>query len=138
MQDKRGKAVLAFVALVVMGSGLLLFQEGTGTGKLRVLIVEESSDRASLPAEQAAIFTSKTIRDYAVQHCLDEDGVPAFRVFDKDDDLSKLPEAWRNIASRKHSSLPWVTIACGGKYYDGPLSKDVPTFLAELKKYGGD
>jgi hypothetical protein len=137
-QQRQEFPLTAFAAACALAAAaMFLTHGGATTGKLRVLIVEESAARASLPAAQVEILAAKEIRDYAKGHCLEEDGLPAFRVFDKDDDLGKLPAAWREIAKRPHKSLPWITVAVGGTYYDGPLPADIPATLALLKKYGG-
>lgn len=142
MNENQVRRLALAVAVVVVGLGVLvlsepqLFEFVGSSGKLRVLIVEESGDRTP---EVASILGSKQLRDYCLTHCEMEDGQPAFRVFDKDSPLDKLPEGWQKIAKRPHSSYPWLTIASGGKYrYDGPLLRTLDTTMSLLKKYGGD
>jgi len=132
IMDNRRQAAMLAAALMVAGARLLLHPGGIGTGKLRVLIVEETAQRGQLPPDQAAVFTAKAIRDYAGTHCVEG----GFLTLDKDADLSKLPAAWKPLAANP-KSLPWMAIEVNGRIHAGPLPGTVEKTLALLQRYGG-
>ena len=124
-----------------LGLGLLaaaIAVSSGGTGKLRVMLIEETEARQSLPANQRLILTSKVVRDYLDTHCVVEDGTPAYRFLDPNDDVSRLSKADQEIFQRPRKSVPWLTLTNGSRYFDGPLP-DVPPakFVVWLQQYGG-
>lgn len=118
-----------------------------GTG-LRVLIVTETRDLSKLPSAQVQAMTAKVVLDYLDSHCVKVDNQPEYRKFDKDTDVTKLPQDWQDAMNRvtnadqrhpdtKATSFPWILITNGKKGYEGPLPKDADALLAKLKEYGG-
>lgn len=103
----------------------------------RILIVEESSQRHTLPASQVAIFTSAAITEYANAKCAKIEGVPEFRVYDPDVPLTSESETWKEAMAVARTSLPWLICSDGKRGYSGPLPKTVDETLAILKRYGG-
>lgn len=113
----------------------------------RVLIVRETADLATLTPKQVAIFTAKDVRDYLNTKTVLEGNQRAYRIWDKDTDISRENDNWkiamngvlngdtaRNIS--KATSLPWCLITNGKDGYEGPLPKDVDEMMAYLRKYG--
>ena len=100
----------------------------------RLLIVEETSDRPRLPASQQAIFTSVSLRQYLKSHCVTEaDGTPAFRMIDKD---AELTGDWAaTIHARPPRSYPWLYVTNGKSGFSGPLPRSVEELLKLLKPY---
>lgn len=106
----------------------------------RVLIVEESADRAKLPKEQAAIIFDKEIRDFLTANCAKDSDYPngAWRIWDKDTDTAGAGKTFADAMKRPRSAMPWIIIGNhpnGG--YEGPLPKSVEETMALLKKYRG-
>lgn len=104
-----------------------------------VLIVYESGDESKLTREQAAILVSITVRAYLDSKCLknDENKGGAYRIWDKDVDVSKTYKVWADAMRRERKGLPWIIISTPTKGgYEGPLPKDVAETMALLKKYG--
>jgi len=103
---------------------------------LRVLIVEETAQRSKLPAEQVAELTSGTVIDYLNEKCANEQtGAKAWRVFDKDADLSQEAKFWQDAMARKRDSLPWLVVSNGRKGFEGPLPANADALLKLLKNY---
>lgn len=113
-------------------------------GGLRVLIVEESGDRVTLPSAQQAVFGSAEIRAYLARKCLKgADGkTPEFRIYDQDSDLSGEPKVWQDVFKQPRTSLPWIYISNGRatepRGATVPLPKNVAETMTLLKKYGGE
>lgn len=101
---------------------------------VRVFIVEETADRPRLPANQQAIFTSVPLRQFLKLHCVTgSDGAPAFRILDKDAELSG---DWRaTLCAHPPRSYPWLYITNGKNGYSGPLSNSVDELIALIKPY---
>lgn len=106
-------------------------------GELRVLIVEESADRAKLPAAQQAVLFSPRVRDYLNTNCaVGPDGkTPEWRILDKDTDLSGESAIWQAVMKRPRQSLPWIVIGYGNTGYEGPLPATVDEMLKLLARY---
>jgi len=115
---------------------------------LRVLIIEESGERAKLPIGQYNSMFGKRVNDYLRAKCAkDGRGEPEARVWDKDDDTSASPQHWKDAFKRqqdggtdgkgKRASLPWVMIANGKDGIECPLPKTVDETIALLTKFGG-
>lgn len=105
---------------------------------LRVLILEETGDRQKLPSSQAAILTSTEVRAVLNTKCAKgPGGLPEFRLFDADADLSLQEKHWQDAAKLKRDSLPWLVISDGKQGYQGPLPPTIPDMLALIAKFGG-
>lgn len=106
---------------------------------LRVLVVEETADRSSLPRQQALIFTSSEIREYLDNHCgREQSGAKGYRFFDDDTPMEHETQAWRDLmAKAKDKPRPTIVISKWPKNYVGPLPKDIASTLTLLRKYGG-
>lgn len=105
---------------------------------LRVLILEETSQRQTLPTSQVAILTSVEIREWLNTHCAKgAAGSPEYRVFDVDADVSLQAQHWKDALKRPRTGLPWILISDGKSGYEGPLPKTIAETLDLLKKYGG-
>lgn len=107
-------------------------------GKLRVVIIEEVSQRPSLPSSQQAVLLDKSIRDYMKTHCElnPKDNTPEFRLVDKD--LTPDEEWLKKAFSEQRSSLPWIVLSNGKTGFSGPLPLTAEETLNLLKKYGGE
>jgi hypothetical protein len=111
---------------------------------LRVLIVEETGERAKLSAGQREVIFGGTVRDYLRTHCVTDPQNPdgAFRIWDKDVNSAGDPDnvVWRSAMIRpRPGPLPWVVISNGTTGYEGPLPADTTgeKFIAMLKQYEG-
>ena len=99
------------------------------TSGFRVLIVEEGVERRNLLPEQAAIFTSPSLRAFcksngAELHC-----------WDKDVDATRKPAEWQSMLKRPRQSLPWLIVE-GKTIFEGPLPKtaeEVQSIIASHK-----
>lgn len=110
------------------------------TGEVSVLIVEESSDRPRLPASQLTVLNSTRIREWAKAHCdKDEGGHPEFRVLDKDDEVSHLPQKWRDrFEQSRKLPTPNIAVSTGKSGAEGDLPLTEDETLKVLKRYGGE
>lgn len=154
MKTLRNLAFLAGVVLVAWGAaekyGVLdnivsivkpvappIAQDG-----LRVLIVEENSERDKLSPTQREILLSTapgSVRDYCKQNCVKVGVTPEFRLNDQNDDVSRDGPAWKEAMARKRGNLPWIVIS-GGPKKGGVEMEIKPTtkpeeILALLKRY---
>jgi hypothetical protein len=109
---------------------------GPATG-LRVLIVEESAERAKLPAAQQSIIFSKSVRDWLDANCRPLDAkTKEWGIHDKDTDLTGYSKELEALRTRSRASVPWIIISSDqGVLYEGPLPADVPSTLNLLGKY---
>ena len=106
---------------------------------LHVLVVYESEDLDNITPWQAAIFTSKPVRDYLNSHCVNTDGGPQWRFLDKDVDVKDMTADWQAVFARaKGKELPWIIVASEKKSFEGKLPADATATLALLKQYGGN
>jgi hypothetical protein len=104
---------------------------------LRILIVEESKERAKLPRAQRLIILGKPMRDYMDAKCVREveTNQAGWWILDKDVDTSAMPKHWRDAMKRPRTSIPWLIVSNGRTGYEGPLPASVPDMLDLLKKY---
>jgi hypothetical protein len=103
--------------------------------QFRLLIVEETADRPTLPAEQLGIFTSTMVRDYLDQHCVTlADGSHGYRIVDQDD-IANLPAEFQAIAKLKRDATPWLYCTDGTRGLSAPLPVSVDELLAKIGPY---
>ena len=106
---------------------------------LRVLVVYETDDLDNMPPDVASLHTSKVLRDWLAKSCADEDGQPAFRFLDKDNDVSRLSREWRDLFNEALELPMPVLIATGpGGKFIGVLPSDVETMITLLTEYGDE
>ena len=94
---------------------------------LRVLIIEDVSQRANLSQVQRAMLTGKSVRKFMTDHAT-KDGETNFRLLDK---TTRLDGNWQGMLDRsspKPDRLPWLIIENGAR-----LSKPLPESWVELK-----
>ncbi len=94
---------------------------------LRVLIVEDVSQRANLSQVQRAMLTGKNVRKFMLDHAT-RDGETNFRLLDK---TTRLDGNWQGMLDRsspKPDRWPWLIIENGAR-----LSKPLPESWVELK-----
>lgn len=104
----------------------------------RVLIVLESRDLSGLPSSQVAALTAREVREYLNAKCVKDGGQAEWRIWDKDTDISRESDHWKEAMKRPRSTLPWLLISNGKEGYEGPMPKDTASLMAELKKIGGN
>lgn len=111
----------------------------TPGGSIRVLIVEETSQRSKLPPAQVLALTAGDVRDYLNTHCDKDNGAAAWRIYDKDQDVTNESKEWQDeLAVLKEQPLPAIAIKSGRRWSrPQPLPQDTDALLALLKKYGG-
>lgn len=105
---------------------------------LHVLIVYETADASKLPPAQQAILYGETVRTYLNSKCAADPGVgawKAWRIYDKDVDLSGESKLWRDAMLRPRQTVPWVIVSNGRQGYEGPLPANVDDMLALLKTF---
>jgi hypothetical protein len=131
-------AIVAYWGWQVVG-GQSAAPPPLGQEGLRVLIVEDVEQRATLPVSQRIIFSDPAIREYLDQHCTkDASGNPEYRILDHQLDMTNAPPVWRDAMKRPRKSLPWIIISApprGGT--EGPLPANSDETLALLKRWGG-
>jgi hypothetical protein len=106
----------------------------------RVLMIEESADRAKIPpAQLAAMFDART-RTYLNSKCVTgPDGrTREWRLWDQNSDASNESKLWRDAFARPRQSLPWIIISDGMRGFEGPLPVNTDELLKLLKQYGGE
>lgn len=103
----------------------------------RVLIIYESSELSKYAPSQIEAMRAQSVRKYLDDHCVKVDGLPEWRVWDKDTDTSGASVLWQTAMKRPYQSLPWVIISNGKTGFEGPLPKTPDEFLSLLQKYGG-
>jgi hypothetical protein len=94
---------------------------------LRVLIIEDVSQRANLSQVQRAMLTGKSVRKFMTDHAT-KDGETNFRLLDK---TTRLDGNWQGMVDRaipKPDRWPWLIIENGAR-----LSKPLPETWSELK-----
>lgn len=107
------------------------------TSLLKVLIVEETGKRPTLPEDQQDILFSVAIRAYAESKCTKTDGNTDFLILDVNLDVTLMPEWAKTAMKEPMSSLPFILISNGSTGFAGPLPADEGSTLTLLKKYGG-
>lgn len=107
----------------------------------RVLILEETEDRASLPLSQSTILFSPIIRDYLINNTArDAKGYPGYRIWDDDfTNLQYEQQVWKDAyeAAKRDSqgTLPWIVISDGKRGTSQPLPANVDETLALLRQF---
>lgn len=92
---------------------------------LRVLIVENGRERASLTSDQRAIINGMKVRDWAKANCSKgPNGEPDFRVFDQEVDASGEAEIWRDTLKRSRPSVPYYYIENEKDGTEGVIGRD--------------
>lgn len=107
-------------------------------GPVSVLIVEETADRVKLTPAQREVIEANgpdSVRAYCKTHCRKSaDGLPQFRVIDKDSPVSQ-DEPWvQSLMKEPRQSVPWIYISSGAGKFSGPVDD---TTKATLKRWGG-
>lgn len=104
-----------------------------GAAGLHVLIVYESEKDGGLTKGQIAAIHGKEFRDYIEAKCAKgEDGkTPQRRIWDKDTVLTWVPKLWQDAMKRPRTSVPWLAVGNGAKWFEGPLTDD---FMTQVKK----
>ncbi len=97
---------------------------------LTILVVEDSSQRRSLPQSQVNIFTSAAIRSH-----LTNDLKAEFRFWNVNTDGAMDKPVFQDAAKVKRDSLPWIVIAHGKRGFSGPLPASVDDFIALVDQY---
>ena len=104
----------------------------------RVLIVEETADRAKLPAAQLAILFDQRVRSFLNANCaVGEFGVREWRVWDTNVATDAEGKLWQDAMRRERKSLPWIVISNGQAGFEGPLPENAEKTLELIKKYAG-
>lgn len=111
--------------------------------EFRVLILEETADRASLPREQLAALMSVQVRGYLnAKTAKGPDGrTPDWRVWDDDFQDAQIMDhayfqtAYKRAKEASKGVLPWIYIGDGR--VNMPLPKTEAELLNLLKQYGG-
>lgn len=110
--------------------------------KLRAIVLYESA--AKMSREHLGVLNSTALRSYLSAHCLDDGGRPAWRVWDKDTDVSKESAAFRsamNAARAETTQLPKIMLYSGDNTTI-PVAIPLPASEAEaldlLRKIGGN
>lgn len=109
---------------------------GPVTG-LRVLFITETADESKYPGGKIAAMYSAKVKEYLDAKC--KGGATGWRRFDKDQDVSKLPEPWPKIweaIKPQIGTLPQVAIITDQSGEIFPVPASVDEMLALLKKYG--
>ena len=96
---------------------------------LRVLIVEESTDRPRLPAAQREIFTSVPVREL-----VDKLG-GKIRILDANDPTDAMAAEWRALRKRITTTPPAVVFAKPRRAVEMPLPADVEQFNEKLEGF---
>lgn len=105
----------------------------------RVLILEETADRPSLPRGQLAVLMSPEVRTY-----LDSKGQDSWRLLDDDltnQHMTGWTDGWKSTYAKAKElaagNLPFVMVSNSTSGEAMPLPNTVPEMLTLLKKYGG-
>jgi hypothetical protein len=103
----------------------------------RVLIVYEKADLSKLPEAQKTILYGATAHELMNSLCVDDaGGRKAWRIWDKDSDVSGAPDVWKRAFARyKPISQPWILISNGTTGFEGPLPATLDEFKTLLNKY---
>ncbi len=104
---------------------------------LRVLIVVESEDLASMPESQRQILFGMRTRLWLNDNCAKaEDGQPEWRVLDQNTEFpEQCDEVWCKALSRDRSEIPWVVISNGKTGFEGALPNNIDDFLKLVEQY---
>ena len=105
-----------------------------GTG-LRVLIVYETSDLATMPREQNAILFSAELRSLLTANCVNVGGTPEWRILDQNTQFTDAAGKWAKAIAKPRASIPWIAISNGVTGYAGPLPENESKTIELVKKY---
>lgn len=97
---------------------------------LRVLILEESADRATLPDAQQQIFGSVPLREAIA------DAKGELLILDKDDDTARLSAEWRALRDHVTKSTPAIIVATPRRVTEAALPADVAATIQFLERVG--
>jgi hypothetical protein len=105
---------------------------------LRVLIVEEATQRHTLSQGQRAILLGKQFRDFLELKCVvgPDSRTKEYRIYDADISMSGESKLWQDVMKRPRSSIPWIVISNGTTGFEGPLPNSVEDAIALVNKYG--
>jgi hypothetical protein len=123
------------VVLVIAGAWFISSRRQNDDGEpimvdgLRVLIVEESANRQSLPPDQSQILTSVPIRE------LVEKLGGQIRILDADDPTDALAAEWRAIRKRITITPPAVVFAKPRRAMEMALPANVDQFENKLEAF---
>jgi len=99
---------------------------------LRILILEETTQRVHLPLTQQIILFGEEGRKLLQSATIDDGKTPGYRIWDDDFSETALKvtsETWRKAyaAAKKNANnkLPWIVIANKNKGFSGPLPESV-------------
>lgn len=104
----------------------------------RVLIIEESSERARLPITQQNILFSPELRDFLNSKCVTgPDGrTPEWRILDQDTQFPATCDlAWCQAMKRPRGQVPWIVISDGVQGYEGRLPDDLAGTMELLRRF---
>lgn len=101
----------------------------------RVLIVFESEDKQKYSLETQSILYGISVRSFLNDKCVKENGTPAYRMYDKDTNVSNELEVWKKAMARERKSMPWVVISNGTTGFEGPLPNTPTEFMELCKRY---
>ncbi len=108
---------------------------------LRVLIVEETSERSKLSPGQMAVILGTPMRAFLDSKTpTGKDGhTHTWNIWDKDVDAANAEPEAKALLARPHPTLPWIVLAdsAGKVAFEGPLPPDVDQTVALIKKYTG-
>jgi hypothetical protein len=96
---------------------------------LRVLIVEESTDRPQLPADQREIFTSVPVRELVAKLG------GQIRILDADDSTDAMAAEWRAMRKRITTTPPAVVFAKPRRAVEMALPASVDQFREKLEGF---
>ena len=103
----------------------------------RVLIAYESS--AERRSDTAAVLHSSELMRFLNEECVKEEGRPAWRKWDVDNDVSAEPELWQNALERAVGDaggvLPWLLVSNGKTGDSFAMPDDLEPLLTRLKKH---
>jgi len=105
-------------------------------GKIQVVIIEDPSDRANIPAAQISIMDGQRVRQYVQSHGTD----PAdsnFRLLSLRQDVSQQPAWIKDAFSVDRPSLPYLVIVKGTQMIHGPLPPTMEDTMDLLTTHGG-
>lgn len=105
----------------------------------RVIFVKESGQ--TLPAEQTAISNARTIRDYLGAKTTSEGGLPGYREYDPQQNVSNEQPTMKALWAAARSSVttvPCIVVEVNGKASVIPYPKNTADALKVLKGLGGE
>ncbi len=108
---------------------------------LRVLIIEETSERSKLPAGQLAVILGTPMRTFLDSKTpFGKDGkTHTWDIWDRNVDAANADPEAKALFARPHPTLPWIVLAdsAGKVVFEGALPADVEATKALITKYTG-